>query len=130
MTHATARHATLAEINITPLIDVMLVLTVIFLMAATVVSSVNLDIGRSEFPDPERTLQQLVVQADGSVQWDGVRIPADAVAAQMQYSARMQPRTTLEISAASDARYEPVALVMAQAKQAGLHNLSVAIESR
>lgn len=130
MTHATARHATLAEINITPLIDVMLVLTVIFLMAATVVSSVNLDIGRSDIPKPENELQQLVVQADGSVQWDGIRVPADAVAAQMRYAARVQPRTILEISAAGDARYEPVALVMAQAKQAGVQNLSVAIELR
>lgn len=130
MTHATARHASIAEINITPLIDVMLVLTIIFLMAATVVGRVDLDIGRSDLESKDSVLQHVVVQADGSVRWEGTLIPADAVAEQMRFVARSNPRTILEIAATADARYEPVAAVFAEARAAGLENLGVAMDPR
>ena len=129
MTHATARHATLAEINITPLIDVLLVLAIIFLITAPVLArrielQVNGD-GRSAIVTPPQLVE---VQVDGSVRWDGVLLPTDAIAAQMRVAAR--EHAPLRITAANGVVYDRMASVLAHANTAGVTAIDVPLDPR
>jgi biopolymer transport protein ExbD len=130
MTHATARHASLAEINITPLVDVMLVLLVIFMITAPVLAQ-RIDVEVNGVPPvgPKPIVQALEVQADGSVRWDGVLLPADAVPAQMQLAKRAAAPPQLRITAARGTAYTHVAPVLAEARNAGIDNLEVPLDA-
>jgi biopolymer transport protein ExbD len=124
MTHARQRHATMAEINITPLVDVMLVLLVIFMITAPVLArQIQLDLNGTPPDGPPPPVQSLEVQADGSVRWDGVLLPADAVAAQMRVAARGE--AGLRITAADGVRFEVVAPVLGEARAAGVAGIDV-----
>jgi len=130
MTHASARHASLAEINITPLIDVMLVLLIIFMVTAPVLARrIDLDIN-GDGKTPPATPQSLVVRADGSVRWDGVVLPADAIAEQMRVAARAVPPAVLRIEAETGVRFASVAPVLAEARASGIEGIDVALDAR
>ncbi|HET7843825.1 MAG TPA: biopolymer transporter ExbD [Xanthomonadales bacterium] len=131
MTHATARRDSLAEINITPLVDVMLVLLVIFMITAPVLAQrIDLDINGAPDKSPEvTTVQALEVQADGSVRWDGVLLPADAIAAQMRLAAR-DDTVQLRVTAAQGTPYENVAPVLGEARAAGIDSIDLALGAR
>jgi biopolymer transport protein ExbD len=108
MTHATARHATLAEINITPLIDVLLVLAIIFLITAPVLAR-RIDLQLNGSPEGSLTTppQWLEVQLDGSVRWDGVVLPPAAIGAQMRIAGRANAPLRISARAAWFTRTSP-----------------------
>ncbi|SFL10072.1 ExbD/TolR family protein [Lysobacter sp. cf310] len=117
-----------AEINITPLVDVLLVLLVIFMVAAPVMSG-TLDMripGRSdpiEQTPPPRV--QLAVQADGSYLLDGQVVAAGSLRDELANLAVAAPRTVLQISANADADYQGFATAVSAAQDSGLKNLAL-----
>lgn len=122
-----ASHSESSSINVTPLIDVMLVLMVVFLIAAPVLArrvDVDLPQGDSRSVPPPKV--ELVVRSDGAVQWDGVLLPRDAVAEQLRLTALRDPQPALVVGAEPGVSYETVAVVLAQVRQTGIRAMSYA----
>ena len=119
------------EINMTPLVDVMLVLLIIFIITVPVMKhSVNIDLPRAsneqQLIKPE-TLR-LSVDATGSYYLDDAKIPENALAPQLKLAAAQNPQPDLHIRGDKAVRYERVAQAMAAAQQAGLRKIGFITE--
>ncbi len=116
-------NAPMAEINMVPLIDVMLVLLVIFIITAPLLTNaVKIDLPRAS-SQPNITKPdniQLGIRADGDVFWNGELVDAAALDARMKSSAAINPQPELHIRADRTTEYQKVASVMAAAARAGL----------
>ena len=117
------RQAPLAEINVVPLVDVMLVLLVIFIVTAPLLThSVKIDLPKaSSSPNLTRPEHiQIGIRADGSLHWNGVPAPMAELESNFAAAAMQQPQPELHIRADRLVPYERVAQVMAAAAKAGL----------
>ena len=113
----------MAEINVIPLVDVMLVLLVIFIITAPLLThSVKIDLPRaSTSPQIARASPiALGIRSDGSLEWNGAPVSRTAMAARFSAEAGRQPQPELHIHADRRVHYEAVAQVMADAANAGL----------
>jgi biopolymer transport protein ExbD len=116
----------LAEINMVPLIDVMLVLLVIFIVAAPMLTQqvrVDLPQAASVRSEPPAKPIQLAIDAQGQTQWNGQPVDAEALRTALQAAAQQTPQPDVQLHADRQTPYEPLAQVMAMASQAGLHKL-------
>ena len=114
------------EINMTPLVDVMLVLLIIFIITVPVMKhSVNIDLPRvsneQQVVKPETV--RLNVDADGSYFVNDTKISDEDLAARLKAAAAQNPQPDLHIQGDKSVRYERVAEAMAAAQQAGLHKI-------
>lgn len=117
------QHAVKAEINIVPLVDVMLVLLVIFIITAPLLThSVKIDLPKaSSTPNitkPEHI--ELAIREDGSLFWNGESVPKEALIARFAVEAKKQPQPELHIHADHMTHYGNVATVMSDAAKIGL----------
>jgi len=117
--------------NITPLVDVMLVLLVIFMVTAPVLSKpINFDLPQPFPPDIDRPKPpepiSLRIAASGEVFWNGSATPLSALPALMQGAVECHPGNPpgLQIDANGDSDYQAVAKVMALAKNAEMTNIA------
>jgi len=116
----------MAEINMVPLIDVVLVLLVIFIITAPLLThSVKVDLPRvSSQPNPTRPDNiQLALRADGAVFWNGERLDFDALAERMHESAARNPPPELHIRADKTTEYQKVARILGLAARVGLDKI-------
>lgn len=116
-------NAPLAEINMVPLIDVMLVLLVIFLVTAPLLTNaVKVDLPRAvstpTITKPETV--QLSIDAASLVYWNGQLVDATGLNQQLQTAAALQPQPELHIRAERTTPYEKVAQIMSDAASAGV----------
>lgn len=115
--------APMAEINMVPLIDVMLVLLVIFIITAPLLThAVKIDLPRaSSQPNPTKPDNiQLGIRADGKVYWNGEPVDPAALEQHMTASAAVNPQPEIHIRADRITEYQRVATVMSAAARAGL----------
>ena len=114
------------EINMTPLVDVMLVLLIIFIITVPVMKhAVNIDLPRAT-NQPEDTKPQTVrlsVASDGSYYWNENKVTDEAMAAMLKEEGAKDPQPELHIRGDKDVRYERVAQAMAAAQQAGVRKI-------
>ncbi|MBP9712311.1 MAG: biopolymer transporter ExbD [Sterolibacterium sp.] len=113
----------LAEINMVPLIDVMLVLLVIFIVAAPMLTNaVKVDLPRAAaIPNqPRPDTLQLSIDAAGQVYWNRMVVTQAELSAKLQAAARLQPQPELHLNAERSTPYEKVAEVMSAAARTGL----------
>lgn len=118
----------MAGINITPLVDVMLVLLVIFMVTMPIRSqSIDLTLPGStpprDVPTPEPV--QLQVQADGSALLDGVRVELSALAAELRAQHAQAPKAALALDGSGDAEYRAFAFALAAARNAGYRDIAI-----
>ena len=117
------RRAPVAEINVVPLVDVMLVLLVIFIITAPLLThSVKIDLPKVS-STPNRTQVghvELAVRQDGAIFWNGESVAAGELPQRCTAAAAQQPQPELHIRADRLTAYENVARVMAIAAKAGL----------
>lgn len=121
------------EINMTPLVDVMLVLLIIFIITVPVMKhSVNIDLPRvsnqQELVKPETV--RLSVDADGSYYINDAKIADNELAPRLQAAAAQNPQPDLHIRGDKAVRYERVAQAMAAAQQAGLRKIGFITEPK
>ncbi len=111
----------MAEINTTPLVDVMLVLLVIFIITAPLFhQAVPIDlpqVSASKLEDKPVVIQ-LAIDADGNLFWDGAAIARADLEARFAEASARQPE--LHLRADRGVRYEKVADVMAAAQRASI----------
>lgn len=122
-----------AEINMIPLIDVMLVLLVIFIITAPLLThavKVDLPQASSQPNTVEPDTINLSIQADGSVYWNTEPVDAGAWRARMDAATQQTPQPEIHISADGELAYKNVARIMADAAQAGLTRLGFVTDPR
>ncbi|TCO82031.1 outer membrane transport energization protein ExbD [Plasticicumulans lactativorans] len=120
-----------AEINTTPLVDVMLVLLVIFIITAPLFThAVKLDLPRaSARPDPlPPSAVNLSIDAAGALYWDNAPLPDAELPGRLTAAAAATPAPELHLRADRDTRYERVAEVMAAAQRSGLGRIGFITE--
>ena len=116
-------NAPLAEINMVPLIDVMLVLLVIFLVTTPLLTHAV----KVELPRASSTLNltkpdsvQLSIDATNLVYWNGKLVDAPDLSAHLTTAAALQPQPELHIRAERTTPYEKVAQIMSEAARVGV----------
>lgn len=121
--HDNGRQAPMSEINVVPLVDVMLVLLVIFIITAPLLThSVKIDLPKAEstpnLTQPEHV--ELAIRTDGSLFWNGEPVIQAMLTARFTSVVAKSPQTELHIRADKLSHYEHVAKVMSIASQAGI----------
>ena len=119
------------EINMTPLVDVMLVLLIIFIITVPVMKhSVNIDLPRAtnEVQNVKPETVRLTVDAEGVYYLNEAKIADPDLAPRLQAAAAKEPQPELHIRADKAVRYERVAQAMATAQQAGLRKIGFITE--
>ena len=119
------------EINMTPLVDVMLVLLIIFIITVPVMKhAINIDLPRASnvAQDAKPETIRLSVDASGALYWNEAPLADADLGPQLSASAVKQPQPELHIRGDKAVRYERVALVMAAAQKAGLKKIGFITE--
>ncbi|XAH25700.1 biopolymer transporter ExbD [Xylophilus sp. GW821-FHT01B05] len=121
------------EINMTPLVDVMLVLLIIFIITVPVMKdAVQIDLPRasSQPEDVKPETIRLSVAADGSYFWNDSRIDDADLAPRLEAEGHKTPQPELHIRGDKDVRYERVAQAMSAAQQAGVKKIGFITEPK
>ena len=121
------------EINMTPFVDVMLVLLIIFIITVPVMKhAVNVDLPRASSQREEAKPQtvRLSVQADGTYYWNESKVTDEALPGLLRAEAAKNPQPDLHIRGDKAVRYERVAQAMAAAQQAGLRKIGFITEPK
>jgi biopolymer transport protein ExbD len=113
----------MAEINVVPLVDVMLVLLVVFIITAPLLTNaVKIDLPKASskvnITKPDHI--EFGIREDGSYFWSGEKVDAASLPARFAVEAKKQPQPELHIRADAHARYELVAQIMSSAAKAGV----------
>ncbi len=113
----------MSEINVTPLVDVMLVLVVIFILTAPLLaSSVKLELPKSDAASTTDATPSvsLVVDRDGQAYLDNRAVPLAELSQSLARTAALQPDTEVQLRADENAPYGKVIEVLGVAQKAGL----------
>jgi biopolymer transport protein ExbD len=124
MSQAIVRAVPQAEINITPLVDVMLVLLVIFMIAMPALSQ-SLPLGLGRGGESRTEPLRLSVGADAVLRLDGEAIAPAELQARLQELLRRDPQLKLQVLADPEAGYGEVARALGLARNAGVEHLAV-----
>lgn len=115
--------APMAEINVTPMVDVMLVLLVIFIITAPLLThAIRLDLPTAQAaPAPQQPeTVTLSIDAAGAIYWNDAPVTPEGLKARLAQAARQTPAPELQLRADKATRYEMIARVMAAAQDSGL----------
>ncbi len=119
------------EINMTPLVDVMLVLLIIFIITVPVMKhavNVELPTATSQPQSTKPETLQLSVDAQGAYFLNQSPVAGGALPQILQAEAAKSPQPELHIRGDKAVRYEFVAQAMASAQQAGLRKIGFITE--
>lgn len=116
----------MSEINVTPLVDVMLVLLVIFMLTVPVLThSVKVDLPQTQklntAVDPQTIA--LSVAVDGAIYWNGKPVDQARLEKALFDAAAQNPQPEIRLYGDKRAPYEEVVKVMAAAQRAGIEKL-------
>ncbi|MBO9713090.1 protein TolR [Sphingomonas sp.] len=126
------RRAPMAEINVTPLVDVMLVLLIIFMVTAPLLTAgvpVNLPESRAKALEQEQKPVSISIDREGKVFVDNAQVPADQLSAKLDEVAKRKgadgkpPQVLLRADQGLD--YGKVMRLMGELNRAGLNRLSL-----
>ena len=118
----------MVDMNVTPLVDVMLVLLIIFMVTMPPMTyPIGVDLPQpSTVPPPPNppTPIDLKIDAGGQITWNGSSLPMNALLGTMKVEAERYADTkdqpVIQIDTDKDAQYDTLARVLANAKNAGL----------
>ncbi|HZS80183.1 MAG TPA: biopolymer transporter ExbD [Herbaspirillum sp.] len=123
----------MADINVTPMVDVMLVLLVIFILSAPLFThSLQLDLptaGSAPAPEKPHTIS-ITIDAAGKLYWQDQAVTLAELASRMQTAAAGQPQPDVQLRADKATRYEVIADVMSAAQNQGLTRLGFVTDPR
>ncbi|MEI8029626.1 MAG: biopolymer transporter ExbD [Comamonadaceae bacterium] len=122
----TQRAQPMSEINMTPLVDVMLVLVAIFIITAPLLaSSIKLDLPKTEAAKPGSAPQfvELVVDKSGQAYFNDKPLDLSQLALQLLQTAKTNPDTEIQLRADAAVPYGRIVEVMGIAQKAGLNRI-------
>ncbi|NWB92371.1 ExbD/TolR family protein [Pseudomonas agarici] len=118
----------LSEINVTPLVDVMLVLLVVFIVTAPLLTNaIAINLPKTEAVAPVTQKDALVVSIDGAGKWfiDKDEIKPQLLELSLQAAKAKDPDLRVQLQADNAVNYGEVARAMASIERAGISKLSV-----
>ena len=121
----------MADINVTPLVDVMLVLLIIFMVTAPILSyPIDIELPQRSTRPPEQPKDppepiELRIDAGGQVYWNDSPVPLSALRNMMETEVQRDPgnQPTLQIDTSLDAEYGILAQVLAAARNAQMQKI-------
>lgn len=121
----------MSDINVTPLVDVMLVLLIIFMVTAPTLSyPIDINLPQPTLNPPPQDQEppppvSLKIDASGTVYWNNAPMPLAQLQNIMQQTVQRDPtnQPRLEIDVNGEAQYEVLARVLAYAKNAGMEKI-------
>ncbi len=124
-----------AEINVTPLADVMLVLLIIFMITATLMShKVKIDLPKANPNTKPAAIEvppiDLAVEPDGTLYWNDSEVSEAVYSARLRAAATSVPQPALNIRADKTTPYKVIWKVMQDAKGAGMVHLGFITEGK
>ncbi|RXS92508.1 ExbD/TolR family protein [Acinetobacter junii] len=120
------------EMNLIPLIDIMLVLMIIFLVTATVANpSIPLSLPKTtaEIIDPPPKAITISINQNGEVAWDAQIISLEELEKRFQDAGQAEQKPTVQLRADKESKYDTVAQVMSRASEAGLSDIAFVSEN-
>ena len=132
-TNGRRRHAMMAEINVTPMVDVMLVLLIIFMVSAPLLTvGVPIDLPQSQAKNLEQDKEPLTVSVNdkGQIFLQNSEIAADDLVAKMQAVAEARGGKEARVYVRGDKRvdYGTMMRVMGRLSSAGFHRVALVTE--
>ena len=115
------------EMNLIPLIDIMLVLMIIFLVTATVANpSIPLTLPKTtaDIVDPPPKAITVSINAKGEVAWDNQVISLEELQTRFNEAGELETKPTVQLRADKESRYDMVGQVMSRASEAGLADIA------
>ena len=119
------------EMNLIPLIDIMLVLMIIFLVTATVANpSIPLTLPQTtaEIVEQPPKVITVSINAKGDVAWDDKILTLDELESRLNDAGQEEQKPTIHLRADKEAKYDTVAQVMSRASEAGLSDIAFVSE--
>ncbi|ARP97464.1 ExbD/TolR family protein [Bordetella genomosp. 13] len=117
---------TVSDINMVPLIDVMLVLLVIFIITAPLLAhSIRINmpqVSAEQIQEDPKTID-LAIDANGALFWNEQPVAIDDLPNRFLTVARDKPQPEVRIRADQNTRYETLAKVMASARRSGMSRI-------
>lgn len=116
----------MSEINMTPLVDVMLVLMIIFMIAMPLLNDaikIELPIADNQPSKITPETITLSVNENGNIYWNKQAITAEALQQQLQTAAQQQPQPEIHLRGDRQVEYEYVVKVMTAVRHAGIQKL-------
>lgn len=123
----------MADINVTPMVDVMLVLLVIFIISAPMFThAIKLDLpsAKAAVAQHQAATVTLAIDAAGKTYWNNELVAPAKLEARLVAAAKQDPQPELQLRADKNTRYEVVAQVMASAQSNGLTKLGFVTEPK
>jgi biopolymer transport protein ExbD len=121
----------MSEINMTPLVDVMLVLLIIFIITVPVLThSVKLDLPRAqnEINVVRPNAVMLSVTTDGAIHWNAAPVDERELGTRLEEAAHQQPQPEIHLRGDRKAAYQSVIKAMAAVQRAGILKLAFVTE--
>jgi len=125
--------APMADINVTPMVDVMLVLLVIFIITAPLFThAIKLDLPDAQAAAAQEKPQTISLSIDsaGRIYWDKQAVELKDLGPRLAAAARKKPAPDLQLRADKETRYEIIAQVMAAAQGNGITRMGFVTEPR
>ena len=119
------------EMNLIPLIDIMLVLMIIFLVTATVLNpSVPLDLPKTSATvnDAPPEVLQISIDAEGGIYWDREKLSLDELSARLGEQVAAGKNPQINLRADKEGKYDMVAQVLALASQSAMTKIAFVSE--
>jgi biopolymer transport protein TolR len=126
--HSRSVPTTMAEINVTPLVDVMLVLLIVFMISAPLMQQgVQIDLPKANAGNLNEVPDQLVLSIDKGYQISIAdhAIPKGTLHKKLEAIAAAKPHVEMVIQADQTLNYGYIAQVMAEVKKAGIHRVGL-----
>jgi biopolymer transport protein ExbD/biopolymer transport protein TolR len=127
-----SKSSPMSDINMTPLIDVMLVLLVIFMITAPLMtSSLKLELPKADGAQPTDAPQfiSVALDAQGKLYFGDEALDPQAFAARIAEAARKNPRTEVQLRADKGVPYGDVAELIGTVQKAGLNRIGFVTET-
>lgn len=121
----------ISNINITPMVDVILVLLVIFMVTANFLKkeSVNINLPKVAAADPNvRQSIQIALTRDGMLLMEGVQVSEEDMMNSLTDEVRLRPNMRVTISADERLEYSKIARLMGLVKKAGVTKLALSVK--
>ncbi len=127
-----ARYRPMSEINVTPLVDVMLVLLVVFMVTAPLLTvGVPVDLPQTAAPPINEPKEPTVitVNKDGAIFIQETSVPMDTLVSRLQAITGSNPEAVLYVRGDKDINYGKVLEVMSLISNAGFRKVSLVAEA-
>ncbi|TGN19653.1 ExbD/TolR family protein [Leptospira idonii] len=121
----------IGSINITPMVDVILVLLVIFMVTANFLKkeSININLPKVAAADPNvAESTQVALTKDGNILLEGKEVTVESLVRQLEREAKIKPNTRLTLSADERLPYGKITETMGLIRKAGITRIALSVK--